>query len=65
MTRTKLRARSWIALIVIVALAVPAMSNTRREWASAETQAQHVATIIDASYGLCGMLVLPTRWNPS
>jgi hypothetical protein len=54
--QTRLRMRTWIALVIIVALAVPAVMNARSEWQGAESQAQHAATIVEVSYGLIGLL---------
>jgi len=54
--RTKLRVRTWVALVIMVALAIPAVLNGPGEWQGAESQAQHVATIIEVSYGVLGIL---------
>ena len=56
MIRTKLRVRTWVAIVIIVALGVPAVLNAPGEWQGAVTRAQHVATIIEVSYGVCGIL---------
>jgi hypothetical protein len=67
-TRLHLRIRTWIALVVIVALCVPAVMNAPSEWQGAETRAQHVATIIEVSYGAFGIVgaiatILRAPWS--
>lgn len=58
MTETKLRARTWIALVIIVALGVPSLINSVGEWRTAATTGQRVVTIVEASFSLAGFIAV-------
>jgi hypothetical protein len=54
--QTKLRARTWVALVILVAICLPALFNAPGEWRAARTTGQRVSTVIEVSYGLAGIL---------
>ena len=56
MTQTKLRIRTWIALVLIVALGVPSLINTLGEWRSAETTGQRVVTVVELCFSIAGFV---------
>jgi hypothetical protein len=56
MTQTKLRVRTWVALVIIVALGGPSVINTVGEWRSAQTIGQRVVTVVEGSFSLAGFL---------
>jgi len=55
-TETKLRARTWVALVIIVALGVPSVINTVGEWRLARTMGQHVVTVVELCCSIAGFL---------